>query len=215
MEKSSERLSRLLSMNAEDRFEGKRTFFEKFLFHVFRNWIKHFLDFRPEQFGKVAELTLEEPRRTFWEQCFFLKKNLLFQTLRQKCSEKGKICRLWSLKCILRDQKNNLRKIFWVLRTYSVIFGLLAKTIQSVCQNCFQWFNEPWGSFWKKNLYFRHRCFFFRDFWTYSQHFQSFGSQGLVWCVKTTFYVSKEALFWSRTIFVKTDSFSIHIRTLN
>ena len=36
-----------------------------------------------------------------------------------------------------------------------------------------------------------------------------------MWCVKTTFYVSKEAFFWRRAIFGKTDSFSIHIRILN
>ena len=36
-----------------------------------------------------------------------------------------------------------------------------------------------------------------------------------MWCVKTTFYVSKEAFFWRRTVFGKTDSFSLYIRNLN
>ena len=43
---------------------------------------------------------------------FFLKKNLLFQTLRQKRSEKGNFLRLRSLNYIKRDQKNILRIFF-------------------------------------------------------------------------------------------------------
>ena len=69
--KNSERLSKLLSMNAEDRFERKK-FFSKTFFHVFRIWIKQFLDFwQKKKFGRVAEVPLEEPGGTFWERCFF------------------------------------------------------------------------------------------------------------------------------------------------
>ena len=93
-----------------------------------------------------------------------------------------------SLNCIIPDRKN-------------ILSGLLAKQF-SVCQNCFQ---SALGIVSDKKLFFRHPDFFPR--WTYSQQFQGFVSKSLVWCVKTTFYVSKEALFWRRTFFGKTDSF--------
>ena len=144
-------------MSAEDRFERKRIYFEKFVFHVFRVWIKHFLYFWQNNFGRVAELTLEEPRGTLWEQCFFWKKFLLSKTLRQKRSEKGKFFRLCSLNCIIPDRKNILRKFFLRFGDLFCHFRTFSKTIRSVCQNCFQ---SALGIVSDKKLFFRHPDFF-------------------------------------------------------
>ena len=62
----------------------EKGFFLKIFFHVFRNWIKHFLYFWQNNFGSVTELTLEEPRGTFWEQWFFLKKKYSFSDFERK-----------------------------------------------------------------------------------------------------------------------------------
>ena len=69
----------------------KGFFFEKFLFLVFRNWIKHFLDFWQEHFGRVAELTLEEPRGTIWERCFFWSKFFFFRLWDKNVRKRAKI----------------------------------------------------------------------------------------------------------------------------
>ena len=79
-----ERLSKLLSMSAEDRFERRRIIFRKNIFHVFGIWINYFLDSWQKHLGRLAELPLEEPRWTFWEQCFFLKKNSSFADFETK-----------------------------------------------------------------------------------------------------------------------------------
>ena len=196
-------------MSAEDRFERKRIFFRKICFPCFSDLDQTFPGFLAKVFGRVAELPLKEPRGTFWEQCFFEKN--LFQTLRQKLSEKGKFFRLRSLNCIKKTRKTSSENIPWGLDTYFVLLGLLAKQFRAFVKLLSK---SPQDRFEKKNISQTSR-FFFLDVLTYSQHFQCFGSKSLVWCVKTTFYVSKEAFFWRRTFFGKTDSFSLHVRTYN
>ena len=107
---NSEDLSRPHSMSAEDRFERKRIFSKKF-FPNFSDLDQTILGLWQYLFNQVADFPLEGPGGVFWEQ-FFWKKNLLFQILSQKCSENGKIFRLHSVYCILRDQKNIFRKFF-------------------------------------------------------------------------------------------------------
>ena len=90
----------------------EKGFFSKTFFPCFSDLYQTFLGLLAKIFGRVAKVPLEEPGGTFWEQCFYWKKILLFQNLRQRRSEKGKIFRLRSLNCIIRDQKNILRKCF-------------------------------------------------------------------------------------------------------
>ena len=210
---SSKCLPKLLSMRPQDRFERKKKFFRKNFLLVSRIWIENFLDFRQKNFRWVAEVPLEEPGGTFWEQCYFLKKNLLFQTLRQRRSEKGKIFRLRSLNCIIRDQKNILRKSFLRFEDlYSVNFGLLAKTIQSVCQNCLQW---ALSIVLEKKIIFQTSRFLSMIFWLRANFFTVLGQKVYYGMSKQHFRFPKKNVFWRRAIFVKTDSFSIHIRNLN
>ena len=54
----------------------------------------------------------KRPGEHFENNVFFWKKNILFQTLRQKRSEMAKIFRLRSLNCIIREQKNILSNFF-------------------------------------------------------------------------------------------------------
>ena len=146
-------MSKLLSMSAEDRFERKRIFFEK-IFSMFFGLGSNIS-------GIFSKLFLigwpncrwKSPGEHFENNVFFEKN--LFQTLRQKRSEKGKFLRLRSLNCIKRDQKNILRFFFCGLGTYSLILGLLAET--SVCQNCFQ---LALRIVLKKNFFFQSTCFF-------------------------------------------------------
>ena len=58
----------------------------------------------------------KSPGEHFENNVFFWKKNILFQTLRENRSEKGKIFRLRSLNCIISDQKI-------ILRNFSLRFG--------------------------------------------------------------------------------------------
>ena len=113
-------------------------FFSKKIFSMFFGFGSNISEIFSEKFLVAwPNCRWKRPVEHFENNVFFWKKNLLFQTLRQKRWEKGKIFRLRSLNCIKRDQKNILRNFFWGLWTYSVILGLLAKT--SVCQNCFHW----------------------------------------------------------------------------
>ena len=135
----------------------EKGFFSKTFFQVFRNWIKHFLYFWQNNFGRVAELRLEEPRGTFWEQCFFLKKNILFQTLREKRSEKRKIFRPRSPNCIIRDHKIILRNFFLRFRDLFCHFRTFSKNNSERLSKLLSM--SPRDRFGKK-LFFRHPDFF-------------------------------------------------------
>ena len=131
----------------------------------------------------------------------------------QTRSEKA-IFLLCSINCILRDQRSFLGKLSWVSSSYFVYFGLLAETIRSVCQNCFQWdLRIVLG----KKKYFPDIEILSITFGLTANIFSVLGQK--VSCgvskLHSTFYVAKEAFFWRRTFFGKTDSFSLHIRTLN
>ena len=69
----------------------------------------------------------KSPGEHFENNGFFWKKNILFQTLREKRSDKGKIFRLRSLNCIIRDQKIILRNFFLRLRDLFCHFRTFSK----------------------------------------------------------------------------------------
>ena len=119
----------------------KILFFSKKLniFQVIRTWSWIFLHFWPQKSTSLAKLQFDVPRGTFREKHCFIKKNfLLFQTFSQTCSENGNFL-LRSINCKLRDQRRFFGKFPWSSSSYSIYFGLLAKTNRSVCQNCFLW----------------------------------------------------------------------------
>ena len=120
----------------------------------------------------MAEVPLEQPRGTFWEQCFFLKQFLLFQTLRRKQSEKGKFFRLCSLNCIIRDQKNIPRNFLIRFEDLFCHFRTFSKNISERLPKLLSLSLED--RFGKKGFFFKNCSFFhasrnrikhFLDFW--------------------------------------------------
>ena len=133
----------------------EKGFFRKKFSQIFRIWIKPFSDFWQYLFNQVADFPLEGPGGVFWEQ-FFWKKNLLFQILSQKCSENGKIPRLHSVNCILRDQKNIFRNFFLRFEDLFCQFRTFSKNNSERLSKLLSM--SPEHRFGKK-IIFRHRGF--------------------------------------------------------
>ena len=159
MEKSSERLSKLHSMSAEDRFERKRIFLSKNLFSMFCGFGSNISwTFGQNILVRWPNWRWKSPGEHFENNVFF-EKNLLFQTLRQKRSEKGKVFRLRSLNCIIRDQKNILRKFFLRFEDLFFQFRTFSKNTLKLLSKLLSM--SPEDRFGKK-LFFQHRGFFRR-----------------------------------------------------
>ena len=173
----SERLWKLLSMSLEDRF-GKKGFFFKncSFFHASRNWIKHFLDFRQKKLVWWPNFRWMNPEEYFEETMFSNKKSLSFSYFEPNTSAKWQIFLLRSINCIIRDHSRFFGKFSWVSSSYSIYFGLLAKTNRSVCQNCFLWAVRI--VLGKKKIYFEK--FVFHVFRIWIDHFLHFWQKKLI-----------------------------------
>ena len=99
----------------------------------------------------------KSPGEHFENNGFFWKKNILFQTLREKRSEKGKIFRLRSLNCIIRDQKIILRNFFLRFRDLFCHFRTFSKNNSERLSKLLSM--SPRDRFGKK-IFFGHPDFF-------------------------------------------------------
>ena len=68
-----------------------------------------------------------------------MKKLSSFSNIEPKTLGKRQNFTLRSINCILRDQRSFIGNFSCALSNFFIYFGLLAKTIRSVCQNCFRW----------------------------------------------------------------------------
>ena len=146
----------------------EKGFFSKNLFSMFFVFGSNSSWTFGKKFGWVAELPLEEPRGAFWEQGFFWKKILFFQTLRQKRSENGKKFRLRSLNCIIRDQKSILRNFF--LR-FGDLFCLFRISSENNSERLSKLLSMSPEAHFGKKIYFSDIEVFFQDVSTNSRHF--------------------------------------------
>ena len=138
-------------------FWKKRDFFRKFFSMFFGFGSNISWTFGKKNLVRWPKCRWKSSGEHFENNVFFWKKILLFQNLRQRRSEKGKIFRLPSLNCIIRDEKNILRKFFRRLEDLFCQFRTFSKNNSERLSKLLSM--SPEDSFEKK-AFFRKTWFF-------------------------------------------------------
>ena len=153
--------------------KGKQCFSNNFFYNCFRTCSKKIRN-NGENFSRIVNSAFYVSRGTFsWKSLFLNKKYVfrnLFVHLTKKIRTIGKNLRQVCQNCILRDQKNSLRKNF-LPKIHSIVFGvweqnfgILAETLQQRCQNGILHVQKK---ILRKNVFFRRHFFFsiFFELW--------------------------------------------------
>ena len=117
-------------------------FFKKFKhFPSYSDLELNFFGLLAAKSWKFGQTTVRCAQRNFLRKTLFYEEKTLysFSNIEPNMFENWQFFLLRSINCKLRDQRSFFGKFPWGSSSYFIYFGILAKTIRSVCRNCLLW----------------------------------------------------------------------------